>query len=502
MKNVLRSCNLPIRAGWFVGCLALASLAISSCTSTAEQPEFNPDRWAPRATETEWDAAGSGQRVSVDVDSTVGPFRMSSRPTPAGAEYDLPALIDLALRQNPETRGSWEAARGAAAGWSIKRAPFYPLVGVSSDSGYERSVDLVPKHWGTLKNWQSVDQFTLEYVLVDFGRRDAAAESAREQLIAANFRFNREIQNTVFAVEKSFYLLDAERAGLKAANAIVALAETDRRAVEKRHALGLATKPDLLLAQQRESQAQYQLQDAELEVSNAQADLAVAVGLRVDSMPPVQNVGAVNIPATLSESVEDLINDAIRERPDLAASVSSFRAREANAALARADMYPVLSFASDYGIHAFNYRLSNPTTPQYTAMAPEYAAMLTLRWDVFAGMEHLNTIYQADDDRESERAHVRALEIDVAGQVWRAYYAFQTAVRRYHYAEALLAASQSAYDSNLRSYNRGLATIVDLLAADRYLADAKYTTIQSRAQVLISAVAVAYSVGTISPSSK
>lgn len=160
-------------------------------------------------------------------------------------------------------------------------------------------------------------------------------------------------------------------------------------------------------------------------------------------------------------------------------------------------MYPTLDFTSYYGAHAFNYRLSNPATPQYTALGPEYGAMLTLKWDVFAGMEHVNSIEQAEDERESDRAHLRALEIDVAGQVWRAYYAFETSLRKYRYALKLLEASQSAYDSNLRSFKYGLATIVDLLAAERDLADAKYTMIESRADVLISAAAVAYSVGAI-----
>ena len=70
---------------------------------------------------------------------------------------------------------------------------------------------------------------------------------------------------------------------------------------------------------------------------------------------------------------------------------------------------------------------------------------------------------------------------------------------KYQYAEALLAASRSAHDSNLRSFNNGLATIVDLLSAERDLADAKYTMVGSRADVLVSAAAVAYATGAIPP---
>jgi outer membrane protein len=502
VKHRMGISGLSVHLLLWLRCLTVACTALSACTPINELPEFNPDRWAPHTGRTEWNAATLGSQESVNVESALQPIQQPTPPLAGGRAYDLAALIDLALRQNPDTRAAWEQARAEAAGWAMKRAPFYPRLSVSSESGYERMIDLVPKHWGTLKNWQSLDLLTVNYVLIDFGRRDAAAEAAREQLLAANFQFNREIQKTLFAVEKSYYLLDAQRAGLDAAHAVVKLAETDLRAVEKRHSAGLATKPEVLLAQQREAKSVYEMQNAELGVSDAEADLAIATGLRVDSMPPIQGLTVVTIPDSLKTSVDDLISQAIRQRPDLAAAVTSLRVQDAEAGLARASMYPTLDLTSYYGAHAFNYRLSNPVTPQYTALGPEYAAMLTLKWDVFAGMEHVNSIEQAQDEREHERAHLRALEIGVAGEVWRAYYGFETSVRKYRYALKLLAASQSAYDSNLRSFNYGLATIVDLLGAERDLADAKYTMIESRTDLLISAAAVAYSVGAIAPQAK
>lgn len=187
----------------------------------------------------------------------------------------------------------------------------------------------------------------------------------------------------------------------------------------------------------------------------------------------------------------------MRERPDLASQVATLRSREAGVDLARASMYPTLELSSYYGIHAFNYKLSNPPTPQFTAMAPEYAANVALRWDAFAGFAHVNAIERAEADQESARAQIEKYQLDVASEVWRAYYAFQTALRKYQYAQALLKASQSAYDSNLQSFRHGLATIVDLLSAERDLADAKYTMIGSRADLLISAAAVAYATGAI-----
>ncbi len=69
--------------------------------------------------------------------------------------------------------------------------------------------------------------------------------------------------------------------------------------------------------------------------------------------------------------------------------------------------------------------------------------------------------------------------------MWRAYYDYRAAVRKkLEYAEALLAASQDAYDATLKSYGLGLSTIVELLTGERDLANARYPVVQTRAELL------------------
>ena len=475
--------------------MILGVAGLSGCASFREQPELDPSRWAPPAAQHAW--APGPRESTIGLESSVQTFEQNRPPAEPRTKYALPALIDLALSRNPDTREAWEKARAASAAWAVSRATFYPVVRVDSQNGYERVIDQVPKHWGTLKNWRSSNLLTLNYDLMDFGRRDAAARSAQEELLAANFAFNREIQTVVFAVEKNYYLLDANRANIAAAQAIVHLAATDRAAVEKRHASGLATRPEVLLARQREARARYELENARLALRDAQADLALAIGLRVNTLPEIETSGGRKAPTALSGAVDRLIDLALHRRPDLAAKVEALRASEAAVDLAHASLYPTVEFSSYYGSHAFNYRLSNPPTPQFTAMAPEYAASVAVRWDAFAGFAHVNSVVRAEAEREAARARAYRYGLEVASEVWRAYYAFVTALRKYQYAEALLDASQSAYDSNFRSFKSGLATIIDLLSAERDLADARYTIIASRADLLISAAAVVYATGAL-----
>lgn len=467
------------------------------CGSAAlsDRPEFDPPQQAPASAERAWTPPPSDRAaLQPDTIALINANDIGIAAT-SGRTYDLPALIDLALATNPSTRADWQAARTAAYAWGRSRAPYYPLISLTSQSGYERIVDQVPNHWGTLKNWQSTNLLSLNYVLIDFGRRDAVANSAHENLLAANFAFNRSVQAVVFSVERAFYLFDASRARITAAQAVINLAATDRRAVQKRHDLGLATGPDLLLARQREAQAEYDLENIELGMRDAQADLALALGLDPTQLPPVANFDSQALPAKLGPALDALLKLAVADRPDLAAEAARLRGQEAQVALARAKMYPSLAVNSYYGSHAFNYQLSNPPTPIYTAMAPEYAATLSLKWDLFAGFTHVNAIGQARAARDQAKAQLRTAALEVASEVWRSYYAFQTAMKKYQYAEALLQASQSSYDSNYKSFGHGLVNIIDLLAAERDLASAQYTIIQSRADVLVAAADVAYATG-------
>ena len=62
---------------------------------------------------------------------------------------------------------------------------------------------------------------------------------------------------------------------------------------------------------------------------------------------------------------------------------------------------------------------------------PQYAALIGLKWDVFTGFHRLNDDRRTEAQRASQRASVRSLQLQTIAQVWRAYYDFQTAEKKY-----------------------------------------------------------------------
>ena len=53
--------------------------------------------------------------------------------------YGLAELIDIAERNNPETRVAWERARQAAAAVGLSESAYYPFLVASAAAGYDRA---------------------------------------------------------------------------------------------------------------------------------------------------------------------------------------------------------------------------------------------------------------------------------------------------------------------------------------------------------------------------
>ena len=182
-------------------------------------------------------------------------------------------------------------------------------------------------------------------------------------------------------------------------------------------------------------------------------------------------------------------------RPDLASRLAALRAREAEERRAGAEFWPRLLFSGSVGQAIQRYRVG-PPFGRFTMNDTEYRAFLNFEWKLYDGFERDNALREARSLRGAAEADLSALELKAIREVWKAYSDVKTALRKHEYALALLAASQEAYESTLESYrSAGLATVIDLLAAQRDLARARTTDIQTRAELLTAAAALTFAAG-------
>ncbi|HZC46443.1 MAG TPA: hypothetical protein VE243_08195, partial [Candidatus Acidoferrum sp.] len=80
-----------------------------------------PQKFSPQESDRAW-ISRSNEYV-IPPQSRPASTLPEPRVTSVGNQYDLPALIDIALSNNPDTRQTWYRARAAAAAYGVSRAP-------------------------------------------------------------------------------------------------------------------------------------------------------------------------------------------------------------------------------------------------------------------------------------------------------------------------------------------------------------------------------------------
>ena len=416
--------------------------------------------------------------------------------------YELPQLIDLAQRLNPETRVAWEAARRSALAVGLVESEYFPVLAISAIGGYKSVGVPIPRNlvsdgFFRFDLAQVVPSLNLRWLLIDFGRRGSAHDAAKERLLAANLGFNRKHQQIVFAVQRAFYGLTSVRARIAVAQSSLDAARAVEDATERRVDTGLATRPELAQARQQTAQALFEFEEVLDKERDAQVTLAESIGIPPTTPVHVTDFSALPPPTELQDSVEKTIDRALEKRPDLIARVAALRASEAEVSRARAAYWPTLSLVGDVGSILGSARINadGTSTGWFGATQPSYGIGFALEWEVFDGGARRRRVEMAESARRTAQDEITATRDRAISEVWKAYTDVKLAFRRLNVAAALLEASQLSYEDSLRSFGLGLGTLTDLLAARRELSRARFVELDTKVQLLESSAALAFSTG-------
>ncbi|HEX4445957.1 MAG TPA: TolC family protein [Polyangiaceae bacterium] len=410
-------------------------------------------------------------------------------------EYALVELIDLAQQSNPETREAWQRARAAAARLGQAEAVYLPSLTLVAQGGVQR--ESFPSPAGSFAAGGPLVEPALQFAwtLLDLSRFADVAE-ARARVVEADFTFTRKHQEVLFAVARAYYAVDASQAQLEAARATLQSALVVEEAVQARLEAGLATRPELLLAREARTRAAFDVEAAVGTTRAAEGALAESVGVAPD--PPLKVAFLADRgPARLASSIEEIMKATLAARPDLKAQRAVVVARRAEERGARGRFAPRLTLQGEGGYQVWWYE-STPGA-RFTMSAPVLDAHLQLEWGLFQGFEDVERVHQAEAERLASEAALTAGSLRAQREAWTAYFDVKTAERKVEFGDSLLVASQEAYDATLETYRRGLGTLIDLLTAERDLASARGTAIESHTELLTAAAALTLAIGARPP---
>jgi outer membrane protein len=398
----------------------------------------------------------------------------------------LGEVVDLGLRNNPQTRLTWANARAAAASYGSARGTYLPTIDGEVTGTRLKTV----ASQGRTAVTQSVfsPSLNLSYLLFDFGGRSGDVGVARNALLAANFTHNATLQSVVLQIQTAYFQYIANRSLLQAQLTTAREAQTNLAAAEERRRVGVATIADVLQARTAASQAELAAETTAGDLQTSRGALALSLGLPANLPYDIDSMAGQLPVSLLADSVDTLIARAVTARPDLAAARAEFEASQSQVSIARASRLPSLVLNGTGG-------------RTYTTSLPQggnnYTLFLGLRIPIFAGFSRVYDQREAAALADAAAARTDALGQQVVFEVFRSYHALQTAARRVRTSEDLIASAEQSNEVALGRYKAGVGSVLDLLAAQSALADARAQQVLARLEWNTSLAQLAHDSGVL-----
>ncbi|HXZ14703.1 MAG TPA: TolC family protein [Roseiarcus sp.] len=491
----------PVRLRHFA--VAVCGL-LSACNDTSNLAPGTPDTPAQfRSTEE----ATTGPAPATLAKFTIPPNTAVEFPPPADIDanhvHTLVELIDIAQRRNPTTRVAWEQARQAAIKVGIAQAAYLPVLTAGALAGYERLAfpfprNVVPAGFITSNNAEVVPQLSVEYLLLDFGRRAATVEEASELSIAANADFTTAHQKLIYSVARAYFILDGANATVSAAQRGLADARVLQESAQAMYGRGLGNEVEVDLARRATAQAQFDLSRTYTAQKEAVSSLLEAMDLPPTTKLRVASMSGRPLPPRTAHTVADVLREALLRRPDLLSDVAKLRASDANITAAHSELFPKVTVGANVSVPFWWMNVDN--SPYYSVRQPQGAALLNLEWPLYDGGLLQNKLKLAESQRDAAAEDLRGQTDQALREVALAYDQIETGLQQYNAAVALQTASETAFQSAHDSYKAGVGTLTDAVSAQTGLASARAAVARAHAQSLINGAALAFAAGLLTSS--
>src|SRR5581483_208576 len=354
----------------------------------------------------------------------------------------------IALQNNPQ----FSAARlTAAAAYQVPteiKAVIEPqfvgnLTGVGADSGSRLAAGALnnPIVYDRIGSGMSISQ-----LITDFGRTNALASSAKLHAEAQDQQVETTRANILLAVSRSYFAVLQAESVLHVAEETVKERQLIAEQVGALTSAKLKSQLDLSFANVNLADAKLLLASAQNNIASAQAQLAEAMGL------PGQTAFALDdepLPQAMPDQVQPLLDEALRNRPELANLRLEENAAERFAQAERDLYFPTISVVGTAGF-----------VPTGQVQIPgRYGAVgVNVSIPIFNGGLFKARHTEAELKARAAAQNITAQENRVIRDVRTAWLAATTAYDKLGLTQQLLDQAKLALDLAQSRYNLGLSS--------------------------------------------
>jgi multidrug efflux system outer membrane protein len=407
----------------------------------------------------------------------------------------LTGLEQRALRDNPNVRAAAERLVQAQAQLGATRASQLPAVGVAA--GVSNSRTSAESPMGATFGHQSIKgteysvgaNFSYEIDL--WGRVRRAVESADAQALAARDDRDGVLLMLSSQVATTYWQLRGLDAELAILNNALATRRESQQLVEARFNAGLSNELDVSRTRIERANAEADIQEVQRQRNTLEHALAVLVGASPSQpiLAPAAAGAATALPQPPAIPV-GLPASLLGQRPDLAASVATLKAFNAQVGVAEGAFYPSISLTGNFGYASETLSTLAQGSARQFSFGP-----LALSLPVFEGGRIQANVNLAKARYDEAVANHEARLLTALRDVEDALSDVQQRQQQGDVqVQAQQAAARAVQVAQAR-YDRGVSTYLDVTDAQRSALAADRAAAQIRTQRLLAAVAVARALG-------
>jgi outer membrane protein len=401
----------------------------------------------------------------------------------------LPQAHETALRYNPQISVADLRALVARQVTRQVQAGFWPnlsanilAVGAANDNTRLAAI-------GGLNNplifSRQAEGLILSQLITDFGRTPNLAGSAklRAQAETENAQATRE--QILLAVDGAFFNAQQAQAVTQVAEEQVATRQIFLDQVGALMTNKMRSQLDLSFAAVNLEEGKLLLSKAQNDLQAAYAQLANVMGLR-DAK--IYHLVEEPVPPALSTNASELIQEALRSRPELLSLRNSWNAALKFARAERALRYPTLSAVASAGVIPIGD----------SGLPNDYAAAgLSLSVPLFAGGYYSARQQAAELQAQAAEQSVRDAENNIIRDVRVTWLNAQNAYDRLQITRKLLENAQQVYDLAQARFNNGISSIVEFNQAQLSLIQAQITYASTQYDYLVQRSALNFQIGAL-----
>lgn len=404
----------------------------------------------------------------------------------------LHQAVEFSICHNPQARQAWATALSQAAQYGQSWSGFLPSVNIS----LSRSRDRITAHQQSpiagqppVRTDTDVRAYgrnaTLSWVLLDFGTRAANVMQAAHLMNAALASHDATLQAVFSNAAQTYYEALAARAAMDAARDAQTAATESFQAAQARQAAGSGYRAEVLQAKSLQAQAVAARIKADGAHRQALGSLASIMGLDArtplvldpqaaqDVQPGSPDTG-LDTERFLAD-LDHLMDEALRQHP-------AVRAAEAQLAAAGSRLDATIAEGqASVSLSIGRYLNGRPNTPLSPSRSAETLTAITLSIPVFEGFARNYRIREAMAQVDARRADVASARSQASLDVWRNYQALQSETASLAASADVLGSGQESYDLAQARYRSGDSHIVEVLDAQKDLANARQERIRALA---------------------